>query len=88
MNNREYLKPVHAQWSGAYDTDSTFDDPLYDWVEEMPGDTRTIRSQYQDLYDDTVYWAKKMEDGIIYYSQDEIFSTDKLDATHIIIFLK
>ena len=37
--------------------------------------------------EDCVYWAKKINKEI-FYSKDEIFNTEKLDSTHLVIFMK
>ena len=49
--------------------------------------TESIRDEYYYHYDDSCYWAKEQA-GEIYYSRDDVFSSERLDATHIIIFLK
>jgi len=50
-------------------------------------DTISVRKEYWYHSDDSCYWAREI-DGQIYYSDDEVFSTIKEDATHIIIFMK
>lgn len=50
-------------------------------------DTDTVRTDYYYHSDDTCVWAKDTEDGI-YCSDDDIFHTEREDATHIVAFLK
>lgn len=47
----------------------------------------SILDNYNIHSEDSVCWGKEME-GFIYYSMDEIFNTEKLDATHLVIFMK
>lgn len=37
--------------------------------------------------EDDVCWAKEIN-GEIFYSKDEIYNTEKQDATHLVIFIK
>lgn len=37
--------------------------------------------------EDNVYWAKEIN-GDIFYSVDEIYDTERQDATHLVIFMK
>lgn len=37
--------------------------------------------------DNDIYWAKEIN-GEIFYSIDEIFNTERQDATHLVIFMK
>ena len=46
-----------------------------------------ILENYNLHSEDSVYWGKEIN-GFIYYSRDEIFNTEKLDSTHLVIFLK
>lgn len=34
-----------------------------------------------------IYWAKEIN-GDIFYSRDEIYNTERQDATHLVIFMK
>lgn len=48
---------------------------------------QVVRNDYYYHQEDSCYWAKDI-DGIIMYSHDDVFETEKLDASHIVIFLK
>lgn len=48
---------------------------------------QVVRNDYYYHQEDTCYWAKEI-DGVIMYSHDDVFETEKLDASHIVIFLK
>lgn len=50
-------------------------------------DTDLVRTEYYYHSDDGCYWAKNI-DGQVHYSDDDVFSTEKEDATHIVVFLK
>lgn len=63
-----------------------------DWDDDIIGisekdDTQLVRTEYYYHSDDGCYWAKNIE-GQVYYSDDDVFSTEKEDATHIVVFLK
>lgn len=62
---------------------SEFDDEIIKL--ENSDTTETIREDY--FFDDTCYWAKKI-DNKIFYSRDEVFFTDRKDATHVVVFTK
>lgn len=47
-------------------------------------DTKEYLNVY---YDDSVCWAKEIN-GDIFYSVDEIYNTERQDATHLVIFMK
>lgn len=49
--------------------------------------TKDIRKKYYYHWDDRCYWAKKI-DGEIKYSRDDVFNTERQDATHIVAFIK
>ena len=50
-------------------------------------DTHLVRVEYYYHSEDGCYWAKNI-DGQVFYSDDDVFSTEKEDATHIVVFLK
>lgn len=54
---------------------------------KLEGSTNEIREIYYYHSDDSCYWTMEKEDGI-YYSDDDVFNTEKEDATHIVIFMK
>lgn len=37
--------------------------------------------------ENNIYWAKEIN-GDIFYSRDEIYNTERQDATHLVIFMK
>lgn len=47
----------------------------------------SIREELWMHFDDTCYWAIKDDSGIR-YSQDDLFSSEKLDSTGVVIFMK
>lgn len=49
--------------------------------------TQSIREENYYFNDNACYWAKLTSEGV-YYSRDDIFETDRLDATHLVAFLK
>lgn len=49
--------------------------------------TNEIRKQYYYFSDNNCYWGILINNKI-YYSIDDIFNTEKENATHIITFLK
>jgi hypothetical protein len=49
--------------------------------------TEEVRLRMKIYSDDDCYWAKKTEKGL-FQSYDELFNTEKEDATHLIIYLK
>ena len=63
-----------------------FDDEVY----EIDGalTTEQFREEYYYLEDNPTYWAKLDINGHIYYSNEDIFETEKEDATHIVVSIK
>lgn len=49
--------------------------------------TIDIRTEYYYHTDDNCYWAKEINSKI-YHSNDDVFTTNKEDATHIVVYLK
>lgn len=46
-----------------------------------------LRKEYYYHFDDSCYFAKKV-DGQILFSRDDLFSSEREDATHLVILLK
>lgn len=65
-------------------------DPEFDEIiiELAPDQTAAeLREELYYHWDDSCYWAKETELGI-FYSRDELFSSEREQATHLVIFMK
>jgi hypothetical protein len=54
---------------------------------DVKSTTDTLREEYRHYADDDIHWGKIINEEL-FYSDDELFNTEKEDATHLVIFLK